>query len=97
MLLHTTDRAGQKTPDRTHVTPLVNTADLIDAHAVAHLLGLAQSGNVSLYQRRYADMPSPVVDLGRGRSKLWLRSEIERWASDVKAAGRTRSRRRVSG
>ena len=58
----------------------VNIDDLVDAQAVAEMLGLAQRNSVSLYQRRYADMPRPVVDLGPGRTKLWLRQEIERWA-----------------
>jgi glutathione-regulated potassium-efflux system ancillary protein KefG len=54
--------------------------DLIDADEVAKVLGLAQRNTVSGYQRRYADMPRPVVDMGRGRCKLWLRSEIQSWA-----------------
>lgn len=56
--------------------------DLVDAQGVAELLGLAQRNTVSAYQRRYPAMPRPVVDLGRGRCKLWLRSEIERWRSE---------------
>ena len=56
--------------------------DLIDAQGVAELLGLAQRNTVSGYQRRYPGMPRPVVNLGQGRCKLWLRSEIERWRSD---------------
>jgi len=54
--------------------------DLVDAQAVADMLGLAQRNTVSLYQRRYSDMPPPVIDLGRGRCKMWLRSEIRDWA-----------------
>jgi len=56
--------------------------DLVDAQGVAELLGLAQRNTVSAYQRRYPAMPRPVVDLGQGRCKLWLRSEIERWQSE---------------
>jgi len=55
--------------------------ELVDAQGVADLLGLAQRNTVSLYQRRYGDMPRPVVDLGRGRCKMWARSEIEAWSS----------------
>lgn len=55
--------------------------DLIDAQGVAEILGLAQRNSVSAYQRRYPAMPRPVVDLGQGRCKLWLRSEIESWRS----------------
>jgi glutathione-regulated potassium-efflux system ancillary protein KefG len=58
----------------------VDVSDLIDAEAVAEILGLAQRNTVSGYQRRYPDMPRPVVDMGRGRCKLWLRTEIEGWA-----------------
>jgi glutathione-regulated potassium-efflux system ancillary protein KefG len=57
----------------------VDVDDLIDSRAVAELLGLAQLNTVSSYQRRYMDMPRPVIDMGQGRCKLWLRSEIGRW------------------
>lgn len=63
------------------MTPKVETDDLIDAHGVAEILGLAQRNTVSAYQRRYPEMPRPAVDLGRGRPKLWLRSEVERWSA----------------
>ncbi|HWL44857.1 MAG TPA: hypothetical protein VNQ73_18080 [Ilumatobacter sp.] len=58
---------------------MVNTEDLIDSRELAALLGLAHPNSVSLYQRRYGSMPRPVVDLGRGRPRLWLRSSIEEW------------------
>ena len=64
--------------------PIVDTDDLIDARGVAELLGLLHPNSVSTYQRRYPDMPRPVVDLGEGRCKLWLRREIERWAKERK-------------
>jgi hypothetical protein len=38
-------------------------------------------------------MPQPVVDLGQGRVKLWLRPQIERWAAGQAAQGRTRRKR----
>ena len=60
----------------------VDTDELIDAQGVADLLGLAQRNTVSLYQRRYADMPRPVVDLGRGRCKMWLQSDIIQWHAE---------------
>lgn len=62
------------------MTPRVATEDLIDAQGVAAILGLSQRNTVSGYQRRYPDMPRPVVDLGRGRPRLWLRAEIDAWA-----------------
>ena len=69
--LYTSARMGRK----------VDVDDLVDAQGVADLLGLAQRNTVSLYQRRYPDMPRPVVDLGSGRCKLWLFSEISKWSS----------------
>lgn len=62
------------------MSPRVDTEDLIDAHEVARILGLSHFQSVSTYQRRYEDMPRPVVDLGIGRPRLWVRSEIVRWA-----------------
>jgi glutathione-regulated potassium-efflux system ancillary protein KefG len=70
--------------------------DLIDAHDVADILGLAHRNTVSKYQTRYPDMPRPVVSLGPGRPMLWLRPEIERWHTKTTAQGRTRLGRRPS-
>jgi glutathione-regulated potassium-efflux system ancillary protein KefG len=61
--------------------PTVDTADLIDARGVADLLGLSHPNSVSTYQHRYSDMPRPVVDLGEGRCKLWVRSDMQAWAA----------------
>ena len=74
------------------MSPRVDTEDLIDAQGVADVLDLSHRNTVSQYQRRYADMPRPVVDLGEGRVKLWLRPQIERWAAEQAASGRTRRR-----
>lgn len=57
----------------------MDTEDLIDARAVAEILGLRHRNTVSQYQRQYGDMPRPVVDLGRGRPRLWRRLQIQRW------------------
>ena len=38
--------------------------------------------------RRYADMPRPVVELGEGRVRPWLRPEIEEWARRTGRLGR---------
>ena len=54
--------------------------DLVDARGIADLLDLSHPNSVSTYQRRYDDMPRPVVDMGQGRCKLWLRSEVAAWA-----------------
>jgi glutathione-regulated potassium-efflux system ancillary protein KefG len=58
----------------------IDANDVIDAQGVAEMLGLAQRNTVSSYQRRYPDMPRPVIDLGQGRCKLWLRSEVKAWS-----------------
>jgi len=64
------------------MSPRVDTEDLIDARAVAEVLGLRHRNTVSQYQRQYADMPRPVLDLGRGRPRLWRHSQIQRWHDD---------------
>ena len=62
--------------------PIADTSDLVDARVVAAILGLSHPNSVSTYQHRYSDMPRPVVNLGGGRCKLWLRSEIELWKNN---------------
>jgi hypothetical protein len=62
------------------VTPTVRTEDLVDAQELAKLLGLGHSNSISTYQHRYLDMPRPVLDLGPGRPKLWLRPQVRAWA-----------------
>ena len=76
------------------MSPRVATEDLLDAQGVADVLGLSHRNTVFQYQRTYDDMPRPVIDLGEGRVKLWLRPQVERWAVALVAAGRTRSKRR---
>jgi glutathione-regulated potassium-efflux system ancillary protein KefG len=71
----------------------VDVDDLIDTQDVARILGLAHRNTVSEYQARYEDMPRPVINLGRGRSKLWIRQEIECWHAQQVARGRTRVKR----
>lgn len=72
--------------------PLVQTEDLIDAQEVARIIGLAHRNAVSGYQRRYPDMPRPIVDLGPKRPLLWLRPQIETWAAGRPAIRRGRPR-----
>jgi glutathione-regulated potassium-efflux system ancillary protein KefG len=71
------------------VSPRVVTEDLLDAQGVADVLCLSHRNTVFQYQRKYEDMPRPVVDLGEGRVKLWLRPQIEQWATRRAARGRT--------
>jgi predicted DNA-binding transcriptional regulator AlpA len=61
------------------VAPLVDPDDLIDAHVVADLLGLAQRSSVATYRKRHADFPEPVIDMGVGRCLLWLRADVVAW------------------
>jgi glutathione-regulated potassium-efflux system ancillary protein KefG len=72
----------------------IDVDDLIDAQEAAKILGLAHRNTVSEYQRRYPEMPRPVVDRRNGRLKLWLRPELERWADGhrKRSAGRGRPR-----
>ena len=70
---------------------LVNVDDLVDAQGVAEILGLAQRESVSLYQRRYPDMPRPIINFGPRRLLLWLRPEIEAWAQRTGRKARPRS------
>jgi predicted DNA-binding transcriptional regulator AlpA len=62
------------------MAPMVNTDDLADARELAEILGLSHPNSVSLYQRRYPDMPRPILDLGRGRPRLWERPAVLAWA-----------------
>ncbi|MDQ3765855.1 MAG: hypothetical protein M3346_00700 [Actinomycetota bacterium] len=61
------------------MAPLINSEDLIDSQIVADLLGLSHRNSVTTYLRRYPDMPRPVIELGEGRVRLWLRSDIMAW------------------
>ncbi len=61
------------------MTPMINTDDLCDAQGVADLVGLRHANSVHTYLRRYSDMPRPVIELGPGRPRLWLRPEIQAW------------------
>ena len=68
------------------VAPNIDTEDLVDAQGVADIIGLqgpTARNVVSVYQRRYPDMPRPVVDLGKGRPRLWSRKAIEKWARET--------------
>lgn len=74
-----TDAADVDACRLARVSRLLDPEELIDAQGVAEVLGLSQRNSVSAYQRRYPDMPRPVVNLGQGRCKLWLCNEIEEW------------------
>jgi hypothetical protein len=65
------------------MTPRINSEDLIDSLVVAEILGLRHRESVTTYLSRYPDMPRPVVELGKGRVRLWLRPEVEAWAKQT--------------
>jgi glutathione-regulated potassium-efflux system ancillary protein KefG len=71
------------------VAPKIDSEDLIDVVGVAEILSLANRSSVSTYQKRYKDMPRPVIDLGGGRTRLWSRKAMLAWAS---ATGRARTK-----
>ena len=75
------------------MSPTIRTEDLIDAQDVARILGLSHRNTVSQYLRLYAEMPRPVLDLGRGRPRLWLRPEVEAWAATRRKHSRARPAR----
>jgi predicted DNA-binding transcriptional regulator AlpA len=59
----------------------IDPADLLDAGEVAELLGLSRRQAVSTYRSRYSDFPAPIVEKNSGKCDLWLRSDVESWAS----------------
>ncbi|MBO0703662.1 MAG: hypothetical protein J2P38_12060 [Candidatus Dormibacteraeota bacterium] len=71
------------------MSPLIDTDDLCDAREVAQLIGLSHANSVAGYQRRYLDMPRPVLDLGVGRPRLWSRTAVLTWAGRRRPLGPT--------
>lgn len=61
----------------------VDVDDLLDAGQVAQLLGLKHRNAVSEYQRRYEDMPRPLVIRNSERTLLWHRGDIALWAKQT--------------
>lgn len=55
----------------------VNPEDLVDPAEVAAIIGLGNANGVSVYRRRYADFPKPVVE--KSRCVLWRRTDVEAW------------------
>lgn len=53
--------------------------DLVDAAAVASMLGLKHKNSVATYLHRYQDFPRPVVDTESGRCRLWSRTDVQAW------------------
>jgi predicted DNA-binding transcriptional regulator AlpA len=57
----------------------VDLDDLLDAAAVAKLIGLGDARSVSTYRTRDDDFPAPVLMSSGGRCQFWLRTEVEAW------------------
>jgi predicted DNA-binding transcriptional regulator AlpA len=58
----------------------IDVDELLDATAVASLLGLSSANSVATYRRRYPDFPAPVWSPPSGRCQAWERADVERWA-----------------
>lgn len=57
----------------------IDPADLLDSVGIAELLGTSRK-IVGVWLLRDIDLPAPVIDLGRGRPRLWDRRQILDWA-----------------
>jgi len=57
--------------------------DLVDVGQVAEILGLSHKNSVSTYLKRYKSFPRPVVEFADKKCRLWLRSEIRKWAQST--------------
>lgn len=57
----------------------VDPAELINAQEVAPIIGLTNPSGVSVYRRRHEDFPKPIVE--KGQCVLWVRADVEAWAS----------------
>lgn len=75
-----TTRHGLLGPSTTvGIAMRVDPADLIGPAEVAEIIGITNPGGVSVYRHRYDDFPEPIVE--KGRCLLWLRPDVERWAT----------------
>ena len=57
----------------------VDLDDLLDAAAVAQVIGLGDARSVSTYRARDDEFPAPVLMSSGGRCQFWLRADIEAW------------------
>ena len=76
------DAAQSTSVDSVTMSPMLNTEDLITAAEVAEILGLSHYNSVTTYLNRYESFPRPVIERSGGRIRLWLRQDIETWATD---------------
>jgi predicted DNA-binding transcriptional regulator AlpA len=57
----------------------IDPAELVDTIETAAIIGLNNANGVSVYRKRFADFPQPVI--AKGRCVLWRRQDVERWAA----------------
>jgi hypothetical protein len=57
---------------------LVEANELMSITDIADMFALGQSA-LSNWRARYADFPQPVATVGRGRTHLFLRSQVLSW------------------
>lgn len=53
--------------------------DLVDAREAAEIFGYAHPETLHALARRRSDFPDPVVNKGKGRSRLWSRRDLFDW------------------
>ena len=57
----------------------VDLDDILDAAAVAEIVGIGTGRSVSTYRTRYDDFPAPILSSNSGRCQFWLRQDVEAW------------------
>lgn len=75
--------------DNGRVRP-VTTLDLVGTHEIAEILGVSRQ-RVDVLARSSATFPSPAATIAAGR--IWLRQEVEEWASTTGRLSRPELRR----
>lgn len=67
----------------------VTTLDLVGTHEIAEILGVSRQ-RVDVLTRSSTSFPSPAATIAAGR--IWLREEVEEWASATGRLVRTEPR-----
>jgi predicted DNA-binding transcriptional regulator AlpA len=67
----------------------VDLDDILDATAVAQLIGVADARSVSTYRARDAEFPEPILVSSGGRCQYWLRQDVEAWQTKRQERGRS--------
>ena len=67
----------------------VDLDDILDAAAVAQLIGVTDARSVSTYRARDAEFPAPILVSSGGRCQYWLRQDVEAWQAKRQQRGRS--------